>query len=474
MLDVNVNASNPAVAVLRERRKRLVALWAAAAALPLAALALLRAAPHIDERWENNPAHFWLVLGAGLLSIALGYAVREAALRRRDARLFLIALAFITSAGFLALHALATPGVLVGGKNAGFVVAPPVGLLLAGCFAALSAVDFRPAAAAAIMRRSGLVTGVLLGLMAVWAAVSVAEIPPLSRSLGPDEARGPLVGVAAAGVLLYAAASAGYYRIYRRRRARFVFAVSFAFALLAEALIVVVVALSTSWRISWWEWHLLMLLGFGFVAYSARQEWHEERFSAIYLDETLAGVKDASILFADLQGFTPFSEHTDPTGVREMLNAYFGRLVPLMEELGGEVHQLIGDAIMVVFNKQGDQPDHALRACRAALALQRQAAEIARDNPDWPRFRAGVNSGEVVTGVVGGERGHRKHGVVGDTVNLAARLEGQAVAGEVVIGAGTYELLPDGVEVERLPELHVKGKAAAVEAYVLRGLGAPS
>ena len=150
-----MNASNPAAAVVRERRKRLVALWAAAAALPLAALALLRAAPHIDERWENNPAHFWLVLVAGLLSMALGYAVREAALRRRDARLFLIALAFITSAGFLALHALATPGVLVGGKNAGFVVAPPVGLLLAGCFAALSAVDFRPAAAAAILRGLG-------------------------------------------------------------------------------------------------------------------------------------------------------------------------------------------------------------------------------------------------------------------------------------------------------------------------------
>jgi class 3 adenylate cyclase len=83
-----------------------------------------------------------------------------------------------------------------------------------------------------------------------------------------------------------------------------------------------------------------------------------------------------------------------------------------------------------------------------------------------------VNSGEVVVGLVGGDRGHRKHGVVGDTVNLAARLEGQALAGGVVIGAGTYAALPDGVEVERLPELQIKGKAAPVEAYVLRGLGA--
>jgi adenylate cyclase len=452
-------------------RRSLVALWAAAGAFPLVALGILLASPRLDLRWENDPAHFWIVLAAGLASTGLGYGVREAALRRRDARLFLIALAFIASAGFLALHALATPGVLVGGKNAGFVIATPVGLLVAGGFAAVSALDLSPATAAAVMRRSRLITGALLGLICAWAIVSVAELPPLSRSLQAQETRGPLAAVAAVGVLLYAAASVGYLRLHRKRHARFVFAISFSFALLAEALIVIVAALPTGWRISWWEWHALMLLGFALIAYTARQEWHEERFSALYLDETLAGVKEASILFADLQGYTPFSERTAAAAVHEMLNAYFGRLVPLMEQLGGEVHQLIGDAIMVVFNKEGNQPDHALRACRAALALQREATAIAHDHPDWPRFRAGVNSGEVVTGLVGAERGHRKHGVVGDTVNLSARLEGQAVAGGVVIGAGTYAALPDGVEVERIAELHVKGKSEAVEAYTLHGLG---
>jgi adenylate cyclase len=452
-------------------RSSLVLVWAATGAFPLVALGILLASPRLDLRWENDPAHFWIVLGAGLVSTGLGYAVREAALRRRDARLFLIALAFIASAGFLALHALATPGVLVAGKNAGFVIATPVGLLLAGGFAALSSLDLSPAAAARIMRRARVVTGALLGVIGAWAVLSAAELPPLSRSLKADEARGPLAGVAGVGVLLYAAASLGYFRLHRRRHARFVFAVSFAFALLAEALIVVVAALPTGWRISWWEWHALMLLGFGLIAYAARREWHEERFSALYLDETLAGVKEASILFADLQGYTPFSERTAAAAVHEMLNAYFGRLVPLMEGLGGEVHQLIGDAIMVVFNKEGDQLDHALRACRAALALQAEAASIAGAHPDWPRFRAGVNSGEVVTGLMGAERGHRKHGVVGDTVNLAARLEGQALAGGVVIGGGTYAALPDGVEVQPLAELHVKGKSEAVVAYVLLGLG---
>lgn len=432
-------------------------------------LGLLRGVPNIDQRWEDNPAHFWLVLIAGLLSTAVGFAVREASIRRRDARLFLISLAFVASAGFLALHALATPGVLVRGKTTGFVVATPVGLVVAGCFAALSAINFRPGTAMVILRYAALLTWALFALILLWAAVSLAQVPPLYSALTPEEARGPLVGLAGVGVLLYATAAGGYFRIYRRRHARLTFAVSFAFALLAEALIVVVVALPNSWRLSWWEWHVLMLLSFAFVAYSARQEWHEERWSALYLDETLAGVKEVSILFADLEGYTSYSEHLAAPAVSKMLNAYFGRLVPLVDkEFGGEVHQIIGDALMVVFNKEGDQPDHAVRACRAALALQRESARIAVDHPEWPRFRVGVNSGEVATGLVGGERGLRMHGVIGDTVNLAARLEGQAVAGGVVIGAGTYDQLPDGVEVERLPELHVKGKEAAVEAYTLR------
>ena len=134
------------------------------------------------------------------------------------------------------------------------------------------------------------------------------------------------------------------------------------------------VAFARNWKISWWEWHVLMLAALAIVALAARSEWHEERFSAIYLDKTLAGVRDASILFADLQGYTSFTERSGPEAAHELVTSYFERLVPLMESLGGEVHQLIGDAIMVVFNKNGDQPDHAELAARAALALQREAA----------------------------------------------------------------------------------------------------
>ncbi|HMD12359.1 MAG TPA: hypothetical protein VKG90_08495, partial [Marmoricola sp.] len=100
-----------------------------------AVLVLVLAHPAVDESWENHPAHFWLVLTAAAINVALGYAVGVAARRRRDARLFLVSLAFVSAAGFLGLHALATPGVLIG-KNAGFELATPVGLVVAGVFAA--------------------------------------------------------------------------------------------------------------------------------------------------------------------------------------------------------------------------------------------------------------------------------------------------------------------------------------------------
>jgi adenylate cyclase len=439
----------------------------AVAAVPLALVTLVRQQPQLDARWENHPAHFWLVLIAAAAAVALGYTVFAAACRRRDARLVLVSLAFVVSAGFLGLHALATPGVLLG-ANPGFELATPVGLLLGGAFVAASGVELGRAASDRVVRRARLALGALVAAMALWATLSLARLPPLDGELAQEELNGWQTWLGVVGVLLYAAGSAGYARLYRRRGSRFLFAVTSGFALLAAAMIVI--AFAENWRISWWEWHLLMLAAFLLIAAAARSEWHEERFSALYLEQTLAGARDASVLFADLAGFTSYSERTDPAAVAEMLNAYFGKLVPALRDLGGDVHQLIGDAIMVVFNKDGDQPEHALLAARAGLALQVEAAAIAAAEPGWPRFRVGVNSGLVQAAVLGGESGHRKHGLVGDTVNLAARLESEAPVGEVVIGAGTLERLPESATVRPLPRLRVKGKEEPVEAYVLVAL----
>jgi class 3 adenylate cyclase len=151
-----------------------------------------------------------------------------------------------------------------------------------------------------------------------------------------------------------------------------------------------------------------------------------------------------------------------------MLNRYFGIAVPLILEEGGTVVQFIGDSLMAVFNAPTRQEDHALRAVRAALKMQQAIQEIAA-GPRWPRFRVGINTGPALIGNIGSAE-IRNFTAIGETINLAARLEARADVGHVLIGAGTYERLPDGVMVEPMSGLRVKGKAHALEAYVLRAL----
>jgi class 3 adenylate cyclase len=213
-----------------------------------------------------------------------------------------------------------------------------------------------------------------------------------------------------------------------------------------------------------------MLTSFLLIAFLARAEWHEERFSSLYLDETLAGAREVSVLIADLAGYTAFSERHAADDVAAMLNAYFGPIIPLMERAGGEVHQIVGDELMVIFGKDAAVGDHAALAARAALLLQRVATRTASEHPDWPRFRVGVSSGEVHAGLVGATRGHRKHGVVGDVVNLAARLQAAAPVDGILIAQETFAELGAHAIVEPVPALRVKGKREPVSAYLLHGL----
>jgi adenylate cyclase len=438
--------------------------WVAVAAAPLLLLVVLLARPTIDNDWENHPAHFWLVLGAALVATALGFSVTTAARRRRDARLLLISLAFVASAAFLGLHALATPGVLLG-PNAGFELATPFGLVLAAAFAAAASLELRSEQSDVVLRAAPALLVLLGTIVGAWAIVSLAELPPLDGPLAAEELDGWQLLLAAVGVALYGIAAFGFLRLHRRRQERFVLAFALAFVLLAEAM--VVIAWARNWQVSWWEWHVLMFASFLLIAFIARTEWHEERFSALYLDETLAGAQEVSIVLADLAGFTSFSEQRDPDEVAGMLNEYFGRLGPLMERAGGEVHQIVGDEIMVVFARDDGAPDHALRAARAGLVFQRAATGLADAHEGWPRFRLGVNSGEVHAGVVGGARGHRKYGYVGDVVNVAARLQSEAPVGGVLIGEETFRLLGTRAVVEAVPPLRVKGKGEALTAFVL-------
>jgi class 3 adenylate cyclase len=176
-------------------------------------------------------------------------------------------------------------------------------------------------------------------------------------------------------------------------------------------------------------------------------------------------VVEVSVLFADLRGYTPFSERTSPTEVVGMLNEYFGAAVPAVFAEGGTIVQFMGDALMAIFNAPLRQPDHALRACRAALALQHSLADVPQ-HPDQPRFRVGINSGPALVGNVGSAE-LRNFSALGDTTNVAARLQTYAEEGSVVIGERTLELVGDVAEVRSLGTANLKGKATPTPVFEL-------
>ena len=437
-------------------------------ALPLLGLLLLLLRPEIDVVWEDHPAHFWLVLASAVIGAAIAYAMASAALRRGDARVLLASYAFVVTAAFLGLHALATPGVLLTAPNAGFVLATPFGLALGAVFAVWSGSALGGERDLAVVRRAPLLRGLVVALVAGWTVLSLAQVWPLDEGSVPEQVDGVLAACAGAAVVGYAVAAWRYLGLWRARGGALPLAVASAFVLLAEA--AAAVAFSRSWHLSWWEWHVLLLAAVLLVALTARRQWYEERFADLYLEETSAGEREMSILFADLQGFTSFSEAHASHQVTEMLNTYFEVAVPpVVGRYGGDVDRIIGDALMVTFNRRGDQPDHARRAALAALALQEATAGVAGEHPGWPRFRVGVNSGPASVSVLG-TAGGRTHTVIGDTVNTASRIEGQAPAGGVAVSAATLALLPDAT-VEPLGFLTLKGKEEPVEVFRLLSLG---
>jgi adenylate cyclase len=523
-----------------------------AVALPLIGLAMLIFRPELDLEWEHHPAHFWIVLLTAAVSVALAYVTNVAAGRYRDARLVLISFAFLSAAGFLGLHALATPGVLVEKPNAGFSIATPVGLGLASIFAAASTSVIAGPGAQSVLRARPVILAGLLGLMALWGVLSLANLPPLDGPPPATEGVGLLAALGVISIGLYAFASLRTYRLYRQRGGTILLTIAVALVLLAEAMIAVVV--SRNWQLSWWEWHVLMLAAFGLIALGAREEYRRSgsltgAFGGLYLEATLANIDrwhagaiaavasaqaegrpvdpvldqlrsegatseevallagtaeelrrlDASfqpylpsvvtdrirhsetpgealpgvertvtVLFADLAGFTTFSERRAPTEVLEMLNAFWAAVVPAIDAAGGVIEHFAGDGIMAIFNAQGDQADHAARGARAARAIMAAAGPIAASRPGWPTFRVGINTGPAVLGDVGAAE-RRSFAVIGDTTNTAARLMTAAEPGQIVVGRATWEALDGDRRGQSLGSIRVKGKSEPVEVWRLDG-----
>lgn len=183
--------------------------------------------------------------------------------------------------------------------------------------------------------------------------------------------------------------------------------------------------------------------------------------------------REITVLMSDLRGYTRFAEHGDPAGVMAVLNDYLGHMADIVIAHGGTINEFIGDAIFAVFGAPVEHADHAERAAATALAMQRandalNTANAARGRPSF-EMGIGLHTGEAVVGNIGSEQ-RTKYAVVGAAVNLAARVEGCTVGGQILMTAATAERLHDLAEVAPPVSVELKGLAAPVQLFELRGL----
>ncbi|MBW2496406.1 MAG: adenylate/guanylate cyclase domain-containing protein [Deltaproteobacteria bacterium] len=184
--------------------------------------------------------------------------------------------------------------------------------------------------------------------------------------------------------------------------------------------------------------------------------------------------KVLSVLFSDLQGFTAYSERFSPAEMTSFLSDYYGRMTEQVFEAGGMLKEYVGDELMAIFGAPLDQEDHAIRACRAALAMQRKRHQMSEEWQATGRpalvARTGVNSGRMLVGNLGSEY-RFSYGVMGDDVNLGSRLEGlnKQYGSEIIIGENTAELVGDTFVLRELDQVRVVGKQKPTRIYELLG-----
>ncbi len=180
-------------------------------------------------------------------------------------------------------------------------------------------------------------------------------------------------------------------------------------------------------------------------------------------------LRQITVLFADLRGFTSLSERRPASEVVDYLNRCFAAIISQVVAHRGMVNKFGGDAIVAIWNAPQECPDHAFEACQAALASVEELGRAAEPDPSLSgaRFGFGINTGEALVGNVG-SLGRSEYTAVGDSVNLAARICGVAPAGEAWIGPTTQELVAGRLSAEHLGSFSLKGKEEPVPLFRLQ------
>lgn len=180
-----------------------------------------------------------------------------------------------------------------------------------------------------------------------------------------------------------------------------------------------------------------------------------------------------SVLFADIRGFTSLAERIEPEEVVRTLNEYLTLMTKVVFKHDGTLDKFLGDAVMAVFGAPIFYPDHALRAILAALDIRKEVGALNEKRKaagmDQVEIGIGINAGEVVTGTIGFEE-RMEYTVIGDNVNIAARLEALAGEGQILISPSIYEAVSHRVSVRILNPIRLKGRKKPLQVYEVHGL----
>lgn len=185
--------------------------------------------------------------------------------------------------------------------------------------------------------------------------------------------------------------------------------------------------------------------------------------------------KEVSILFSDIRGYTNLSEKMSPAEVMKLLNEYHSKMSRIFIENNGRVFDYQGDAQMVVFGAVRERKDHALAAVKAALQMQEALEEMRREwkieKKELFEIGVGICTGMVALGLVGAEE-HKQLAAIGDSTNVAARLQGlsRELESPVLISETTYQPARDYIIADKLEPVRLKGKSEPLQVYRVKGL----
>jgi len=187
--------------------------------------------------------------------------------------------------------------------------------------------------------------------------------------------------------------------------------------------------------------------------------------------------REVTIMLSDLRGFTPLTEHLEPDQVVNLLNRYFEKMESIISHHQGTINEFLGDAILTFFGAPVQYEDHAQKAvsCAVAMQLAMEDFNARNDAVGLPHLSMGIgiNTGSAIVGNIGSQN-RAKYGVVGHTINLASRVEGTAMGGQVLITESTFELVRSNVETRGTRTLNLKGVEHGVTIYDVKAVALPT